>query len=64
MEYMVILNDKWALDGCDPNSYSGIGWVCGKFDRAWTERDIFGKVRFMASANTAKKFQTGLYVSV
>ena len=50
MQYMIDLNDKWALDGRDPNSYTGIGWVLGKFDRAWNERAIFGKIRYMTSA--------------
>lgn len=49
MEYMVALNDKWALDGCDPNSYSGIRWVLGKFDKPWDERPIYGTVRYMTS---------------
>ncbi len=53
---MIELNDRYALDGRDPNSYSGIGWCLGRFDRAWgPERPIFGKVRYMSSANTARK---------
>ena len=43
------LNNKYALDGRDPNSYSGIYWTFGRFDRAWTERPIFGKIRYMTS---------------
>jgi deoxyribodipyrimidine photo-lyase len=54
---MIELNDRFALDGRDPNSYSGIGWCLGRFDRAWgPERPIFGKIRYMSSANTARKF--------
>lgn len=50
------LNDRFALDGSDPNSDSGICWCFGLFDRAWgQERPIFGKVRYMASKNTARK---------
>ena len=60
---MVILNNKWCLDGRDPNSYTGIGWVCGKFDRGWTEREIYGKVRCMKSKNTQRKVKTELYLS-
>ena len=44
MDYMVALNDKWALDGRDPNTYTGIGWVLGKFGRSWTERPVYGKI--------------------
>ena len=53
---MTELNNKYALDGRDPNSYSGIFWVLGRYDRAWgPEREIFGKLRYMTSENTAKK---------
>lgn len=53
---MIELNNKYALDGRDPNSYSGIFWVLGRYDRAWgPEREIFGKLRYMTSENTAKK---------
>jgi deoxyribodipyrimidine photo-lyase len=52
------LNNKYALDGRDPNSYTGILWCFGLFDRPWPpERPVFGCIRFMSSANTAKKFK-------
>ncbi|CAN5344031.1 deoxyribodipyrimidine photolyase [soil metagenome] len=52
------LNNKYATDGRDPNSYTGILWCFGLFDRPWPpERDVFGSVRFMSSGNTAKKFK-------
>jgi deoxyribodipyrimidine photo-lyase len=52
------LNDRWAVDGRDPNSYSGIFWVFGRHDRAWgPEREVFGKVRYMTSANTKRKLK-------
>jgi deoxyribodipyrimidine photo-lyase len=55
-EVMVALNDRYALDGQDPNSYSGIFWVLGRYDRPWgPERPIFGKIRYMSSENTARK---------
>ncbi len=61
---MIELNDKWALDGRDPNSYSGIGWVLGRFDRPWgPERPIFGKVRYMSSDNTRKKLDLDRYLA-
>ncbi len=60
---MIQLNDKYALDGRDPNSYSGIFWVLGRFDRAWgPERKIFGKIRYMTSGNTAKKYRVEEYL--
>ena len=61
-EWMISLNDRWAVDGRDPNSYGGIGWVCGKFDRGWTERAVYGKVRCMMSPNTRRKVKAEAYV--
>jgi deoxyribodipyrimidine photo-lyase len=58
--YLVLeyLNNKYALDGRDPNSYSGILWCFGLFDRPWApERPVFGNIRYMSSDNTAKKFK-------
>ncbi|MDF1836315.1 MAG: deoxyribodipyrimidine photolyase, partial [Planctomycetota bacterium] len=61
---MIHLNNKYALDGRDPNSDSGIGWVCGLFDRAWgPERPVFGKIRYMSSANTRRKLRVKSYVA-
>jgi deoxyribodipyrimidine photo-lyase len=63
LEIMIHLNNKFALDGRDPNSYSGIFWVLGRYDRAWgPERPIFGKVRFMSSKNTARKVRVKNYI--
>lgn len=60
---MIALNDRWALDGSDPNSYSGIGWCLGRFDRPWApQRPVFGSIRFMSSANTARKFDVDGYL--
>ena len=64
LEVMVHLNNRWALDGRDPNSWAGIMWVLGRFDRAWgPERPIFGKVRYMTSDNTARKYSVKSYVA-
>lgn len=53
---MMELTNKYALDGRDPNSYSGVFWILGRYDRAWgPERPIFGKVRYMSSGSTARK---------
>jgi deoxyribodipyrimidine photo-lyase len=62
-ERMVHLNDKYAIDGRDPNSYSGIFWCLGRYDRPWgPERPIFGKVRYMSSANTVRKLRMQEYL--
>jgi deoxyribodipyrimidine photo-lyase len=63
LQIMVQLNNKYALDGRDPNSYSGIFWVLGRYDRPWgPERPVFGKVRYMSSANTARKLRVRGYI--
>ncbi len=57
-EWLVFLNDKYALDGRDPNSYSGIFWCLGRYDRAWgPERPIFGTVRYMTSESARRKLK-------
>jgi deoxyribodipyrimidine photo-lyase len=63
LQTMLKLNDKYALDGRDPNSISGIFWCLGRYDRAWgPERPIFGKIRYMTSENTARKFSVKKYL--
>ena len=63
LDIMIELNNRYALDGRDPNSYSGIFWVLGRYDRAWgPERQIFGKVRYMTSENTARKVKVKQYI--
>jgi deoxyribodipyrimidine photo-lyase len=60
---MIELNNRYALDGRDPNSYSGIAWCLGRFDRAWgPERPIFGKIRYMSSDNTVRKLRLRPYL--
>lgn len=60
---MIELNNRYAVDGRNPNSYSGIFWVLGRYDRAWgPERPIFGKIRYMASENTARKLKLTNYL--
>ena len=59
----VHLNDKYELDGRDPNGYAGIAWaIVGKHDRPWFERPIFGKIRFMSFNSTSKKFDSKSYI--
>jgi deoxyribodipyrimidine photo-lyase len=60
----VQLNDRYELDGRDPNGYAGIAWaVAGKHDRAWgPERPIYGKIRYMSYESTSRKFNSRAYV--
>lgn len=63
LETMIELNNKYALDGRDPNSYSGIFWVLGRYDRAWgPEREVFGKIRYMTSESTRSKYSVKGYL--
>lgn len=60
---MIELNNRYALDGRNPNSYSGIFWTLGRYDRAWgPERPIFGNIRYMSSDNTRRKLQVREYL--
>ena len=64
MTAAVYLNDKYFLDGRDPNGYSGIAWaVLGKFDRPWGTRSVFGKRRYMSGASTGRKFDAKQYIA-
>ncbi len=57
------LNDRYELDGRDPNGYSGIAWaIVGKHDRPWFERQVFGQVRYMSLASTGRKFDSKRYI--
>jgi deoxyribodipyrimidine photo-lyase len=59
----VRLNDKYEVDGRDPNGYAGIAWaIAGKFDRPWFERPIFGQIRYMSGASTGRKFDSKSYI--
>lgn len=63
LEITIELNNRYALDGRDPNSYSGIFWCLGRYDRPWgPERPIFGTVRYMSSENTARKVDVRAYL--
>ena len=60
---LVHLNNRYALDGRDPNSWTGILWCFGLFDRPWApERRVLGAIRYMSSDNTARKFKLGPYL--
>jgi deoxyribodipyrimidine photo-lyase len=61
-EAMLFLNDKYQLDGRDPNGYAGIAWCFGKHDRPFSERAIFGKVRYMNAEGLKRKYRIESYV--
>jgi deoxyribodipyrimidine photo-lyase len=56
------LNNKYELDGRDPNGYAGVAWCFGKHDRPWKERPIFGKIRYMNDRGLERKFDMKLYL--
>ena len=63
MEVAVYLNDKYELDGRDPNGYTGIAWsIGGVHDRAWNERPVFGKIRYMSYNGCKSKFDIKKYI--
>jgi deoxyribodipyrimidine photo-lyase len=63
LEIMLELNNRYALDGRDPNSSAGIFWILGRYDRAWgPERPVYGTVRYMSSANTRRKLRLRAYL--
>jgi deoxyribodipyrimidine photo-lyase len=62
-ETLVHLNNKYCLDGRNPNSYAGILWCFGKHDRPWMERPVFGQIRYMTSGSTGKKFDSKKYIA-
>ncbi len=61
-EWTLYLNNKYELDGRDPNSFAGVAWCFGKHDRPWGERPIFGKVRYMNYAGLKRKFDPQSYI--
>jgi deoxyribodipyrimidine photo-lyase len=63
LDVMARLMNRYALDGRDPNSYTGYLWTLGRYDRPWApERDVFGTVRYMSSANTLRKLRMKSYM--
>lgn len=63
-EIAIYLNDKYELDGRDPNGYVGIAWsIGGVHDRAWNERDIFGKIRYMNFNGAKRKFDVNSFIN-
>lgn len=63
LEIAIYLNDKYSIDGIDPNGYTGIAWsIGGVHDRAWKEREVFGKIRYMSYGGCKSKFDVGKYI--
>ena len=56
------LNNRYELDGRDPNGFAGVAWCFGKHDRAWLERKVFGKIRYMNDAGLRRKFDMDAYL--
>jgi deoxyribodipyrimidine photo-lyase len=62
-DWAVLLNDRYELDGRDPNGYAGIAWaIVGRHDRPWFNRPIFGLIRPMTGASIARKFDAASYI--
>src|SRR5512133_2046312 len=60
----IYLNDKYQLDGRDPNGYAGCAWsIGGMHDRAWGEREVFGKIRYMNRKGCERKFDVERYIA-
>jgi deoxyribodipyrimidine photo-lyase len=57
------LNNRYEIDGRDPNGYTGVAWCFGKHDRAWAERAVYGKVRYMSAGGLERKLDIDRYVS-
>jgi deoxyribodipyrimidine photo-lyase len=60
---LIYLNNYYFLDGNTPNGYTGVAWCFGKHDRAWTERPIFGKIRYMNQNGLKRKFDIDNYIT-
>ena len=63
LSHLIWLNDRYALDGRDPNSYSNILWCFGKFDRPFATRKVWGTIRPMSLSRAKAKFNVNAYVS-
>ena len=60
---VLYLNNKYFIDGRDANSFANVAWVFGQHDRGWTEREVFGKVRYMNAAGLERKAKPKEYVA-
>ena len=65
LEWAIYLNNKYSIDGCDPNGYVGCMWsICGIHDMGFKEREIFGKIRYMTYEGCKRKFDVSKFVSI
>ena len=63
LKISIYLNDKYELDGRDPNGYTGCAWsIGGVHDRAWGKRPVYGKIRYMNASGAKRKFDTNVYI--
>lgn len=62
LRLMIDLHDRYALDGRDPATYTNILWCFGLHDRPWSERPIFGQVRYMNFAGMKRKTNIAAYI--
>ena len=63
METALYLNNRYFLDGREPNGYVGVAWsIGGIHDRAWSERPVFGKIRYMALSGMKRKFDVEEFI--
>jgi deoxyribodipyrimidine photo-lyase len=64
IEYAIYLNDKYSIDGGDPNGYVGVLWsIAGVHDRPWIDRQVFGKIRYMNEGGLKRKFDLDKYIN-
>ena len=61
-KFMLYLNNKYELDGRDPNGFCGVAWCFGNHDRPWIPRSIFGTIRYMNEKGLQRKFDTAKYI--
>nr|XP_012148996.1 PREDICTED: deoxyribodipyrimidine photo-lyase-like isoform X2 [Megachile rotundata] len=63
LQWAIYLNNKYSIDGCDPNGYVGCMWsICGIHDQGWSERQIFGKIRYMNYEGCKRKFDVKEFI--
>jgi deoxyribodipyrimidine photo-lyase len=62
VDIMIDMHGRYALDGRDPNTYTNVLWCFGLHDRAWSERPIFGKIRYMSLEGMKRKTDTDAYI--
>jgi deoxyribodipyrimidine photo-lyase len=63
VDFMIEMHGRYALDGRDPNTYTNVLWCFGLHDRAWGERPIFGKIRYMSETSTKRKTKSKAYIN-